>query len=126
MKFKYLLFTAALILLFQFGAKAQMEVQKDFSGRVYYDSAETQLKEAYEYKLRYTMLIHPKTNEPVLEEVAEVKNGLYIRYREDGTMECKGFYRNDVACGHWEYYDNKENKVREEIIPGECFLNGNK
>jgi hypothetical protein len=126
MKFNTLLLLCSLLFLASEG-KAQMEVQKKFEGRVFFDSAKTKIKEAYEYKVRYTMIINPRTNEPVMKDMAEVKNGLYIRYREDGTIDCTGFYRNDVACGNWKHYDEKgKNVVREETIEGECFVNDRK
>lgn len=123
MKYKLLLFLALLFVGVP-GAKAQMEIQKGFEGRVFFDTAKTKIKEAYEYKLKYTMVMNPRTNEPVMKEMDEIKNGLYIRYREDGTIECTGFYRNDVACGRWKHYDKDGTTIsKEETIPGECFEN---
>lgn len=105
-------------------ASAQMEIQKGIEGRTFFDSARTEIHEAYEYKLRYTMIINPRTGhaEP-LGDPQEVKNGLYIKYRKDGTIYCTGYYRNDEQCGEWKYMD-ASGKVteREEDFGGECII----
>ncbi|HCS19979.1 MAG TPA: hypothetical protein DIW47_05355 [Bacteroidetes bacterium] len=107
-----------------FIASAQMEIQKGIEGKTFYDSARTEVHEAYEYKLRYTMIINPKTGhaEP-LGDPEELKNGVYIRYRKDGTMYCSGYFRNDVKCGEWKFMDaTGKVTIREENFGGECVI----
>ncbi len=105
-------------------ASAQMEVQKGIEGKTFYDTAHEVVHEAYEYKLRYRMIIDPRTGDAIpLGEPEEIKNGIYIRYREDGTIECTGYYKNDVACGHWKYMDETGKVlVREEYLEGPCIV----
>lgn len=108
--------------LFQ-SAKAQMEIQKGIEGKTFYDSAHDEVHEAYEYKLRYRMIINPKTGhaEPV-GDPEEIKNGLYIRYRQDGTIECTGYYRNDLQCGEWKFMDSTGKKeVKSDDLGGDCM-----
>lgn len=103
--------------------KAQMEIQKGIEGKTFFDTARTEVHEAYEYKLRYSMIINPKTGnaEPV-GDPEEIKNGLYIRYRKDGTIECTGYYRNDVQCGVWKYMDSTGKvEVKSEDLGGDCL-----
>jgi len=103
-------------------AQAQMEIQKGIEGKTFYDTAHNEVHEAYEYKLRYRMIINPKTGhaEPV-GDPEEIKNGLYIRYRQDGTIECTGYYRNDVQCGEWKYLDcTGVKEIRAEDLGGDC------
>ncbi|MBI1221003.1 MAG: hypothetical protein GC180_00230 [Bacteroidetes bacterium] len=115
------LFVAAFILFTE--SNAQMEIQKGIEGKTFFDTARSMVHEAYEYKLLYRMIINPKTGhaEPV-GDPAEVKNGLYIRYRKDGTIECTGYYRNDVACGEWSYKDETGKiELRSENLGGDCY-----
>lgn len=104
-------------------SKAQMEIQKGIEGKTFFDSAHQEVHEAYEYKLRYKMIVNPKTGhaEPV-GDPQEIKNGLYIRYRQDGTIECTGYYRNDVACGEWKYMDaTGKNELSKENLGDDCY-----
>lgn len=122
---KLRLFTAVLVTtLFAVSAKAQMEIQKGIEGKTFFDTARKEVHEAYEYKLRYTMMINPRTGdaEPV-GSPEELRNGLYIRYRKDGTIECTGYYKNDVPCGKWKHMDATGKLVaREEVIAGDCVV----
>jgi hypothetical protein len=123
MKTSFLFFPFFLMLAFSRPAFSQMEIQKGIEGRTFFDTARVIIKEAYEYKLRYTVTIDPRTNEAVFrEDPEEIKNGLYIRYRIDGTIECTGYYKNDIKCGHWKYMDHKGELAREEQLPGECVI----
>lgn len=120
--YRYLLVLG--VVCFCMSANAQMEIQRDIEGKTFFDSAKTEVHEAYEYKVRYTMIINPRTGdaEPY-GEPEELKNGLYIRYRKDGTIECTGYYRNDVQCGEWKFMDATGKKVvREETFQGECTI----
>lgn len=105
-------------------AKAQMEIQHGIEGKTFFDSARTEIHEAYEYKLRYTMIMNPRTGEPVpVGEPQELKNGLYIKYRKDGTIFCTGYFRNDVKCGEWRYMDlSGKVTIKTENHGGECVI----
>ncbi|MDX5321698.1 MAG: hypothetical protein LPK45_11220 [Bacteroidota bacterium] len=111
------------LVLFMMPAKGQMEIQKGIEGKTFFDTAKTEVHEAYEYKIRYRMIINPKTgNAEPFGDPEEIKNGLYIRYRKDGTIECTGYYRNDVACGIWKYMDaSGKVEVKEEDLGGDCM-----
>lgn len=107
-----------------YGASAQMDIQKGIEGKTFFDSARTEVHEAYEYKLRYNMIINPRTGhaEP-LGDPQELKNGLYIRYRQDGTIECTGYYRNDMKCGEWKFMDaTGKETLRKEDLGGDCVM----
>lgn len=103
-------------------ANAQVEIQKGIEGKTFYDTAHKVVKEAYEYKLRYRVVINPKTGEPVYKgDPTEIKNGLYILYREDGTIEQTGYFKNDVKCGVWKVFDETGKLVlKEEDLGGDC------
>lgn len=105
-------------------ASAQMEIQKGIEGKTFYDSARTEIHEAYEYKLRYTMIINPKTGHAEqLGEPEEIKNGLYIRYRKDGTIWCTGYFRNDIQCGEWQFMDATGKVTEREVdYGGDCVI----
>ncbi|MHB1278128.1 MAG: hypothetical protein ACYC1Q_07000 [Bacteroidia bacterium] len=105
-------------------ASAQMEIQKGIEGKTFYDSARTEVHEAYEYKLRYTMIINPKTGHAEqLGEPVEIKNGLYIRYRQDGTILCTGYFRNDIQCGEWKFMDATGKVTEREVdYGGDCVI----
>lgn len=105
-------------------AFSQMEIQKGLEGKTFYDSSHIRIREAYEYKVRYRVMIDPKTNDMVtLPNPEEIKNGLYIYYREDGTIDHTGYFKNGVKCGKWVYYDaSGKTSVREESFPGDCVL----
>jgi hypothetical protein len=102
----------------------QMEIQRGIEGKTFFDTARTEVHEAYEYKLRYTMIINPRTGDAEPNGTPEeLKNGLYIKYRRDGTIYCTGYYRNDVKCGEWKYMDPTGSvTIKTEIIKGECVV----
>ncbi|TNE80350.1 MAG: hypothetical protein EP332_07815 [Bacteroidetes bacterium] len=118
---KLLLLCSAFFFISQ-SATAQVEVQKGIEGKTFYDTAKTIIKEAYEYKLRYKVVINPRTGEEVYKaNPQEIKNGLYILYREDGTIEKTGYFKNDVKCGVWKTFDTTGKTVlKEENLGGDC------
>ncbi len=105
-------------------AQAQMEVQKGIEGKTWYDTAHEKINEAYEYKLRYRVKINPNTGQAEIQDnPTEIKNGLYIKYRIDGTIEVTGYFKNDVKCGPWKYMDETgRNVVREEFHGDDCVM----
>ena len=110
--------------LFALNSSAQMEIQKGIEGKTFFDTARKEVHEAYEYKLRYTMMINPQTGDAEPSgQPEELKNGLYIRYRKDGTIECTGYFKNDRPCGKWKHMDATGKIVsREEEISGDCVV----
>lgn len=105
-------------------ANAQMEIQHGIEGKTFFDTARTEIHEAYEYKLRYRMIINPRTGEPEpVGEPQELKNGLYIKYRKDGTIHCTGYFRNDVKCGEWKFMDaSGKVTMKTENHGGDCVI----
>lgn len=98
---KKLLLSAFAIFSFV-AASAQFELE----GRVYYDSTQTQLKEVYHYYLRYTVRIDPATRDTVINpEPDVVRHGQCVFYRQDGTIEFTGQYRDGKKSGLWLHYD---------------------
>ncbi len=122
MKWTKLMLLCGAFLFITQAANAQVEVQKGIEGKTFYDTARTKVKEAYEYKLRYKVVINPRTGEEVYKaNPLEIKNGLYILYREDGTIEKTGYFKNDVKCGVWKTYDTTGKIVlKEENLGGDC------
>lgn len=111
----------ALFFFTAFFAGAQVEVQYEIEGKTFYDAGQSKVKEAYEYKLRYNGSMNPRTGQVVMDPTPmEVKNGLYILYREDGTIECTGYFKNGTKCGEWKHMDVKGNVLRKETVPGDC------
>lgn len=95
-----------------FIAKAQFEVE----GRVFYDSAQENLKEVYHYYLRYSIRIDRATGDTVMNPIPKtIRHGAYILYRKDGTIEATGRYKDGKKSSKWLFYDNTgKTVIREE------------
>lgn len=95
----------ALTALFVFAtANAQFEEE----GHVYYDSAQTQLKEVYHYYLRYSFQVNYSNGDTAISPTpVPVRHGVAITYRKDGTIESTGQYKDGKKSGQWLFYDDK-------------------
>lgn len=96
-----------------FTASAQYEIE----GREFYDAEQTNLKEVYHYYLRYSVRIDRATGDTIINPTPiTVRHGACIFYREDGTIEITGQYKDGRKAGKWLYYDIKgKTVVREEL-----------
>lgn len=112
------------LVVFSLKLSAQREVQKELEGMTFYDTAKTKVHEAFEYKLKYRLMVNPKTGDLVEDQrPIVIKNGRYIKYRPNGTIECTGFYRENEACGIWEYKDVTGKKtIKTENKGGDCLF----
>lgn len=97
-----------------FTAKAQFEIE----GRVFYDSAQNDLKEVYHYYLRYSVRIDRATGDTIINPTPKtIRHGACILYRKDGTIKATGQYKDGRKNSKWFFYDNTGKAVvREEIM----------
>lgn len=108
------LLVSLFLIISAFTVKAQFEIE----GRVYYDSAQENLKEVYHYYLRYSVRIDRSTGDTIINPVPKtVRHGACIIYRKDGTIEATGQYKDGNKSGKWLFYDPKGKEViREEMM----------
>lgn len=108
------LFVSLVFICSVFFAKAQFEIE----GRVFYDSAQENLKEVYHYYLRYAVRIDRTTGDTIINPTpTTIRHGACILYRKDGTIEATGQYKDGRKTGKWLFYDPKgKTVVREEMM----------
>jgi antitoxin component YwqK of YwqJK toxin-antitoxin module len=96
-------------------AKAQA-VYEDYEGRIFYDSAHTNLKEVYHYYLRYKYTVSYSRGDTTISPVpVPIKHGVCILYRADGTIDATGQYKEGKQTGQWLFYDKTgKNVIRKE------------
>ncbi len=97
-----------------FTAKAQFEIE----GRVFYDSAQENLKEVYHYYLRYSVRVDRTTGDTIINPNPKIiRHGACIFYRKDGTIVSTGQYKDGHKSGKWFFYDNTGKAViKEEVM----------
>jgi antitoxin component YwqK of YwqJK toxin-antitoxin module len=110
---KILLLAATLFFMMQFAYSQHIE---DNSGKTYYDSARTKLKEVYSYK--EVNVFSPKGDHSVV-EVIKKKHGPYFYYYENGKLQISGWFKNDNKDGVWKYYDE-----HGKLTKTETYVNG--
>ena len=86
------------------------------AGKVYYDSAQTQLKEVFAYK-KITVL-NPRESSGEMKK-KRVKHGPYFYYYQNGRLQISGRYKDGKKHGEWKYY-SKNGKVTKI----ETYTNG--
>jgi antitoxin component YwqK of YwqJK toxin-antitoxin module len=98
---KFILIFSALFFMASFGF-AQHIV--DNSGKTYYDSSKTKLKEVYSYK---EVNVFSPTGDNTIIAVNKKKHGPYFYYYENGKLKISGWFKNDLKDGVWKEYDEK-------------------
>jgi antitoxin component YwqK of YwqJK toxin-antitoxin module len=89
------------------------------SGKTYYDTAKTKLKEVYAYEEVSTLSY---TGDRSITQVKKVKHGPYFYYYESGKLKVSGNFANDKKHGTWKYFDEQGNITKtEEYKNGELF-----
>jgi antitoxin component YwqK of YwqJK toxin-antitoxin module len=86
------------------------------SGKTYYDTGRTKLKEVYSYKEKTTFSV---TGDHSVANVTQIKHGPYFYYYEGGKLKISGNFKNDKKDGIWKYYDENG-----KMIKSETYLNG--
>jgi antitoxin component YwqK of YwqJK toxin-antitoxin module len=87
------------------------------SGKTYYDSAKTKLKEVYSYK---EVNVFSPTGDHSIVNVIQKKHGPYFYYYENGKIKVKGSYKNDKKDGEWIYMDEHGKPIKtEKYVDGE-------
>jgi uncharacterized protein len=86
------------------------------SGKTYYDTGRTKMKEVYSYKEVNTFNIN---GDHTVANVTQKKHGPYFYYYESGKLKISGSFKNDKKDGLWKYYDENG-----KLIKSETYLDG--
>ena len=87
------------------------------SGKTYYDTNRTKLKEVYSYKEVSTFSV---TGDHTVANVTQKKHGPYFYYYETGKLRISGNFKNDKKDGLWKFYDeNGKLQKSESYLDGE-------
>jgi len=111
---KFLLIVASFF-IFQMSIFAQ-HIDNN-SGKTYYDTGRTKLKEVYSYKEINTFNIN---GDHTVANVTQKKHGPYFYYYEGGKLKISGNFKNDKKDGLWKYYDENGKLIKSETyVDGE-------
>ena len=87
------------------------------SGKTYYDTGRTKMKEVYSYKEVNTFNIN---GDHTVANVSQKKHGPYFYYYESGKLKISGSFKNDKKDGIWKYYDENGKLIKSETyVDGE-------
>jgi len=111
---KNFLMILAAFFIFQMSVFAQ-HIDKN-SGKTYYDTGRTKMKEVYSYKEVTTFSV---TGDHSVSNVAQKKHGPYFYYYESGKLKISGNFKNDKKDGIWKYYDENG-----KLLKSETYLEG--
>jgi antitoxin component YwqK of YwqJK toxin-antitoxin module len=84
----------------------------DETTKIYYDEANTKLKESYAYK---EVNVFSHTGDNSIVDVRQVKHGPYFFYYESGKLKISGSYKDDKKDKEWKYYDEQGNLIKTEV-----------
>ncbi len=109
------LFVACLLICASHFVKGQVIDDNNGKTFYYYDSlTHKKVKEIFHHKQVVIIKSDPKNRGEYLDTFVYVKNGPYLRYNEDGSLDCSGYYRDEKKDSLWKYYNTAGDLLRTE------------